>query len=342
MDTRQNSKTRHSQRRSNSANPRRQTSKTSSRRPSSGRKRTDYSPSSQHSKQRRAAPNVVYTPAKPFSRNRFLLQLATVVAVVIAITLGISIFFKVEAITVSGNEKYSAWVIREASGIQDGDNLLTFSQPRASSKILSELPYVKDARIGIKLPNTVNIYIEEYDVVYAARAADGTWWLLRSDGVIVEQTDVASASDYTKLIGIELESPWVGEQAAASETAQAPETTNEPSGSTDESSVPEDATEAVSPVAVTGQQRLETALNILQYLEDNDIIGDAASVDVTDLSDIQLWYGEQYQVKLGGTDRLEYKIEYMKDAIDQLEDYQSGILDVSFKIWTDKAGYTPF
>ena len=333
MDTRQKNKTRHSQRRSDSANPRRQTSKTFGSRPVSGRKRTEHGSSSQYRKQRRGAPSVVYTPAKPFSRNRFLLQLATVVAVVIAITLGISIFFKVEAITVSGNEKY---------GIQDGDNLLTFSQPRASSKILSELPYVKDARIGIKLPNTVNIYIEEYDVVYAAKAANGTWWLLRSDGVIVEQTDTASASDYTQLIGIELDSPSVGEQAAAYETAQTPETTNESSDSTDESSAPENVTGAVSPVTVTGQQRLETALVILQYLEDNDIIGDAASVDVTDLSDIQLWYGEQYQVKLGSTSRLDYKIEYMKDAIDQLEDYQSGILDVSFTIWTDEAGYTPF
>lgn len=328
MDTRQKSKARHSQRRSNSAASQRKTN-------TPRRKRTYHTASVQYRKQRRTAPDVVYTPAKPFSRNRFLLQLATVAAVVIAITLGISIFFKVEVITVSGNDKYSAWVIREASGIQDGDNLLTFSQPRASSRILSELPYVKDARIGIKLPNTVNIYIKEYDVVYAAKAADGTWWLLRSDGVIVEQTDMASASDYTNLIGVELTAPRVGEQAAANEQIQMPEVT-------EASSDPTDVTEAAKPVTVTGQRRLETALNILRYLEKNDVIGEAASVDVTDLSNLELWYGEQYQVKLGGTDRLEYKIEYMKDAIDQLEDYQSGVLDVSFTIWTEEAGYTPF
>ena len=63
---------------------------------------------------------------------------------------------------------------------------------------------------------------------------------------------------------------------------------------------------------------------------------------MTDLSDIQLWYGQQYQVELGDASRLEYKISYMKAAIAQMADYQSGVLDVSFKIWTDEAGYTPF
>ena len=47
-------------------------------------------------------------------------------------------------------------------------------------------------------------------------------------------------------------------------------------------------------------------------------------------------------MELGDGEKLDHKIAYMKKAIDQMEDYQSGILDVSFRIWTDKAGYTPF
>ena len=53
------------------------------------------------------APDVVYTPAKPFSRERFLLRLATVVAVVIAMMFGISIFVRVEHGMVAGAEKYT-------------------------------------------------------------------------------------------------------------------------------------------------------------------------------------------------------------------------------------------
>ena len=39
---------------------------------------------------------------------------------------------------------------------------------------------------------------------------------------------------------------------------------------------------------------------------------------------------------------MEYKIAYMKGAILELSEYQSGILDVSFTIWPNQAGYTPF
>ena len=47
----------------------------------------------------------VYTPPKPFKRGRFVLHLVTVVAVVFAIILGMSIFFKVEKVQVSGHMK---------------------------------------------------------------------------------------------------------------------------------------------------------------------------------------------------------------------------------------------
>ena len=81
---------------------------------------------------------------------------------------------------------------------------------------------------------------------------------------------------------------------------------------------------------------------ILQALEMNDIVGDAASVDVSQLQDIILWYGSRYQVNLGDSSRLDYKIACMNDVILQLSDFQSGILDISFTIWLDKVGYTPF
>ena len=285
-------------------------------------------------RRKKPGPEVVYVPPKPFNRNRLLLSLAITLAVVLALTFSISLFFSVEVITVSGAEKYDAWTVKEASGIQYGDSLLSFGKPKAVGKIKMELPYVNTVRIGIKLPSTVNIYIEEFDVVYAVKERNGSWWLTRSDGVLVEQTDGALASDYTRILGVEITSPEAGQPAVAAETAITPETTTEP--------VSEEETLVVQPVVVTDAQRLNAAMDILQLLEKNDIIGQVSSVNVSDLGAIQLWYGDQYQVELGDTGNMDYKIWYMKRAIDQMEDYQSGILDVSFTIWTDKAGFNPF
>ena len=281
-------------------------------------------------KRRRAqmhdTPAVIYTAPQPFNRTRLFLQLLTVTAVVLALVMALSVFFKVEKVTVSGAEKYSAWQVREASGIKEGDNLLTFSIPRASGQIIAKLSYVDKVRIGIKLPDTVNIYIEERDVAYAIKDTAGSWWLMSSDGKILEQGNSALARTHTQVLGVTVENPVENERATATE--ELPTETN-------------DSGELI-PVTVTGAQRLSAALQILKALEANEIVGDAASVDVTRLDDVILWYGTQYQVNLGDTNKMEYKIACMYDTILQLSDYQTGVLDVSFKNWETQVGYTPF
>ena len=278
-------------------------------------------------------PAVIYTDPKPFNRAKLFKQLVLVAAVVVAFVLGLSVFFKVENVTISGAETYSPWAVREASGIIEGEGLLTFSRARASAQIRAQLSYVDKVRIGIKLPDTVIIFIEEIDVAYAIQDQDGIWWLMTSEGRIVEQSDSASAQNYTKILGVALQSPKVNDYAVAVE--EVPIQTGEETGAADE-------TEGTLPVIVTGAQRLSTALQILQALEANDIVGEAASVDVTSVNSIELWYGKRYQVDLGDSSRMEYKIACMNSAILQLSDYQTGKLDISFTTWADQVGYTPF
>ncbi len=274
---------------------------------------------------------VVYTQPKPFRRNRFLIHLASVVAVVLALVFGMSIFFKVGQVTVSGMEKYTAWDVKEASGIQEGETLLTLSKATISGKIITKLPYVGDVRVGIKLPDTVNIEVRELDVVYAVSASDGGWWLMTASGRLVEPVTEGVAKTYTQILGVQITGAQVGMQAVAQEAAA------------DETDAT-DATEQTQAPAVTvlGRERLELAIAIAQCLEDNGVIGDAASVDVSDTEAVTLWYGQRYLVQLGDGTQMQRKIKSMKAAIDQMGQYQSGELDVSFTIWQQEVGYTPF
>ena len=274
-------------------------------------------------------PAVIYTEPAAFNRTRFLMQMITVLAVVIALVMGLSVFFKVKTITVSGAEVYSAYGIREASGIQEGDNLLTFSRARAGAKIKANLPYVKTVRFGIKLPDTVNIIVEEEDVVYAIKTDDGTWWLMTSSGRMVEQADSTKAERYTQILGVTITDPVPQERAVATESAVVQETNEQ--GET----VP-------IPVSVTGAQRLNAALQIVKALEDNDIVGEATSLNVASMEYIVLEYGNRFQVNLGDSTNLAYKINCMNDVILQMQDYQTGVLDISFNIWPNQVGYTPY
>ena len=277
--------------------------------------------------QRHDTPAVIYTEPQAFNRNKLFVQLLSVTAVVAAMVIGLSIFFKVETITVAGTESYDAWTVREASGISEGDSLLTFSRAKATAQIIAELPYVDNARIGIKLPDTVIIYIEELDVSYAIKSGTGDWWLINSSGRVVDQINGSASENYTQVLGVTLDSPVVGEEAFAYEDIPA-ET--------------DPVTGELIPLTVTAAQRFSAALQILNALEANDIVGEAASVDVSRLDDIILWYGSRYQVNLGDTAQMEYKITCMNDAILQLSEYESGILDISFINWEDQVGFTPF
>ena len=277
-------------------------------------------------------PEVVYTPAKPFSRSRLLLQLATVLAVVLALTLGLSVFFKVKTVTVSGAEKYSAWAVKEASGIEEGDNLLSFGSIKACGRIIAALPYVESVRIGIKLPDTVNIEIKELDVVYSKRDSSGLWWLMTAEGKVIDQVDADTAASNTSVVGVKLDMPSVGTEAVAAEDSN--KSTAPPA---------EDGeTQATVPVTVTAGDRLNTALEILQYLEENGIIGQITTINVEDIGNLRMSYnGDQYDIRLGDTNRLSYKIELMYQAIKSLKEYDTGLLDVSFDLMEDKVIYEP-
>ena len=283
--------------------------------------------------------DVIYTPPKPFQRGRFILRLVTVAAVVLAVVLGMSVFFKVQTVEISGCEKYTPWEISEAADIEIGSNLLTISRAQIGGNVISKMPYVDSVRVGINLPDTVMIAITELDVVYAIEDAEGTWWLMDCDGKIVEQINTVTAEHYTKVLGVRIQVPEIGQQAAAQETQTTtiPVTDGEDSG---EVTLP--VTVPTISVGITGAERLRTVLSVLQQLSTNSVSGMIDSVDVSSLTSIEMWYDERFQVNLGDLTRLEYKLGALKATIEKMETYESGHLDLSFTNWPDKVGYTPF
>lgn len=268
--------------------------------------------------------DVVYLPPKPFNRHRMLLRLATVAAIVLAIVLAMSVFFKVENIEVAGASNYTPWQISQASGINQGDHLMSFGVAGAAAKIQENLPYISKVRIGIRLPNTVVIQVTEVPVTYAVQDSSESWWLISSEGRVLEQTQTPDT--LCKILGVQLLDPQVGETAVAWET-QSPGVDGEGN---------------VIPVTVTAAQKLEKALNVMKTLENCGVIGEMRSIDVSEALDIQMWYGQRFQVKIGDSTDLEYKISSMNAAIGQLEQYESGVLDVRFQEGTDQVIYTPF
>ena len=91
----------------------------------------------------------------------FLYKLLSVAVICTAIVLALTLFFRVETITVSGQRRYTEDQIREASGVESGDNLYLLNKHEVAARITQALPYVESIRINRKLPDTLRIEVRE-------------------------------------------------------------------------------------------------------------------------------------------------------------------------------------
>lgn len=101
------------------------------------------------------------------NRGRFgpLFKLLCVLGVVVALTGGATVFFRVETVTVTGNQRYTQEEIIAASGIQMGDNLYALNKVRIDRRIRTQLPYVGELSINRALPSTIQITVTEWEAV---------------------------------------------------------------------------------------------------------------------------------------------------------------------------------
>ncbi len=317
------------QRRSQSRTRRPGTSESPARRtapPAAGR-RTQESPRRRKQPERRTQNK--RTPPAALPRRQLILKLVTMLAVVLALVLGMTIFFRVQNLRVTGNSKYDANRVIASSGLEEGASLLTLNKSKAAGQILNDLPYVSEVQVGIKLPNTVTIDIVELDITYAVEGPDGTWWLMDARGKLLEQVSGEEAGKHTRIVGIQAVSPAVGATL---------QVTQEDQKDTDEQKSAD-----VANTIGFAQDRMEAAISVLKALEESDRMGKATKVDVSSLYDLQVWYGEKYQVLLSGPTELGYKVRYMVQAVDRLEadGYRGGTLDLSIKE-AGKATFTPW
>ena len=273
---------------------------------------------------REEVPNIVYTAPKPMQRGTFAWKLISMAAVVVAVFLGLSVFFRVDTITVAGADKYTPWMIRQASGVETGDALLSISEARVASRIISDLPYIDEVKVSRKLPGTVEIQVTELQVTYSIEDENGGWWLISSSGRAIEAVSLEKALGYTRVEGLAIRTPTAGEQVQA-----LPGKIIDPGEGT---AVEMDQTDA--------DQQLAALVAIMTGLERSRIIGEITVIDVTTITDLRLEYPQLLTVRLGDDKQLEYKISYLAAAVEKLEANQSGELDLTLE-YTEKAVFTP-
>lgn len=231
----------------------------------------------------------------PRMRSGFLSRLLMMLAVVAAIVLSVAIFFQVKTVEVQGNSFYDSQAIISASGLGKGDNLLAVNKPAVAGRIKATLPYVEQVQIGRMLPDTIVLKVRESDAVFAVKADSGENWLMSFSGKILEQVSAEAAATHPAITGFVVTAPQPGAQATSENS-----------------------------------ENLSAALILLKELDGSGIAQKVSKLDVSKPYDIVLWYTDQYEIRLGGSDQMDYKVQYLFAVLEQLTQYQTGTIDLTF------------
>ena len=131
-----------------------------------------------------------------------LYKMLSVIVICMAIVIALTLFFRVDSVVVSGQQRYTEEEIRTASGVHPGDNMYLLNKHEVARNILRELPYISTIRINRRLPDTLLIEIQESGKPMAV-VQDGSAWLVEAEAV-----------NYGLITGCELLAPSVGTSIA--------------------------------------------------------------------------------------------------------------------------------
>ena len=222
-------------------------------------------------------------------------KMLVAVAVVLLFSL---VFFRVRSFEVSGNVRYTADEVAEASGITSGDILIAVNKTRTASRLLVKLPYIEEVRVYREMPGTVRFEISECTAVMAAKSEFSTYWLMTKDGKLLEEVDSREdpkLSGIPVIEGVSLTLPTLGKQAEFEDVLSG-----------------------------------ETALALIGAISDAGLLGSVSELNLEDPSNITLQYGSDLTVWLGDGSDGDYKLRYLLAVQEQLTAGKRGILDLSF------------
>ena len=234
-------------------------------------------------------------PKSPYLRKlkRVVLAALTIMALVaICIVLSLTVFFKIDDISVEGKTKYNTDDIIASSLINKGDNLLLCNTSNGIEKIKNDYSYIEDVRIDKKLFNKIVITVKEADPASIVES-DGKYIVLSKSGKIIEIAD-RKKYDVPTVLGAKLSDIRLSSNVKYSDENL--------------------------------KKYLDKILNALSKYN----IGDVRTVDISNTSYITLVKSNGFKVVIGNFENVDYKLRTAANILKKnVKDTDKGTLDVS-------------
>lgn len=226
----------------------------------------------------------------------FFYKLLSVFVICAAIIVAMTLFFRVDEIVITGQERYTVDQIRQATGVQEGDNLFLLNRADVAKRITEQLPYVEETRINPKAPDTLFIEVKECGSPLAV-VQDGYAWLISPSGRIVEQQSEEEAGECGVIDGVTLLAPTVGTRITL-------------------------ATE------FTAQQT--GLLGLLSAIDEHKMADQVDAIHLADLGTLSMEYAGRFEVLLPYDADFSMKIRGLKAILEsgKIQDNMTGTFDM--------------
>lgn len=193
----------------------------------------------------------------------------------------LSPLFNITKIEVKGNQKLTASLLEDLSGITKGENTFKINTKEAINSIKQEA-YVNSVKISRNLPDTIIIEIVERHATYMLEFANG-YMYINNQGYMIELSE--EKLDVPILIGIKTASEDV---------------------------------EVGNRLIDEDLEKLEIVLKIMETAKSNEIEDTITRIDITNKSNYKLILEEEGKTAyLGDCSRVNTRIQYLKMIIEK-------------------------
>lgn len=260
-------------------------------------------------------------PLSPFQRKvrRVLVYSLIVLAILtVGVILSMTVLFKTEKIVVNiPDDFYSYQDIINASGLHYQDNIFMAGKTRAEDRLEEKFPYIKEAKVTAKIPDTINIDVELCTPSYAVKT-DKLTYIASEDSKVLEVTSTADEVKVPLIEGVSVKETKAGEHLEF------------------ESQIVKDSLGEMFNFAKKMGYKKITRVDI----------GSSKTQSGTQTLDIRYVYDDRIVVYLGIPENISYKMQTAQTIIEEKLDVNgavlTGELDVSGAFETKKSYFNQY
>lgn len=234
--------------------------------------------------------------------------------------LSLTVFFKVEAVTVLGSSHYPPDDIAASSGIVKEENLLRIDKQAVAEQILAKYPYIEAVQVHRKLSRVVEIQVTQCEPA-GAIAQDGEYLLITREGKVLERGVFIIPDNVPLIKGVQAGGLQPGEYLGSWEKEpRAPDETPEQAKASEER-------DAKKQAEATAQQEALVTLGYLTQAMDQTGFHAITNVDFTDKLNLKIVYEARIILELGTEADLPYKLTFVKELLDtKIGPHEQGVL----------------